>query len=54
MTLTREHPVRTECKVDLPLYDRFTSEDEALQQALRYGADLVDGLLPTFDPQRMC
>ena len=38
---------------DLPLDEALVSEDEALQEAIQYGRDLVDGLLPWFDPEAM-
>jgi hypothetical protein len=38
---------------DVPLDEDLFSEDEALQEALHYGRDLADGLLPWFDPRTM-
>ena len=38
---------------DLPLDEALISEDEALHEAIQYGRDLVDGLLPWFDPEGM-
>jgi hypothetical protein len=35
----------------LPLDEDLSSEEEAKREAMQYGADLVDGLLPWFDPR---
>ena len=35
----------------LPLDEDLASEEDVLREALQYGVDLVDGLLPWFDPQ---
>jgi len=49
VTLMRDGAVQR--KFDLPLCEELASEDEALREAVQYGADLVDGLCPWFDPQ---
>ena len=38
---------------EVPLDEDLLSEDEALHEALQYAVDLVDGLLPWFDPRTM-
>jgi hypothetical protein len=43
-----------ESKFHLPLHEQLATEDEALREAMQYGADLVDRLVPWFDPQSMC
>ena len=52
VTLIRED--LTQRKFELPLDDDLCCEEEALSQGMQYGVDLVDGLLPWFDPQSMC
>jgi hypothetical protein len=37
-------------KFDLPLDAELYSELDALHQAMQYGLDLIDGLVPWFDP----
>lgn len=37
---------------DLPTHDLLKTRDEALQQAMQYGFDLVDGFVHCFDPER--
>ena len=37
---------------DLPLDEDLPTEAEASNEAIQYGRDLVDGLLPWFDPGR--
>ena len=51
VTLVRQasaHPASS--KFDLPLEADLCSERDALHQAMQYGLDLVDGLVPWFDP----
>jgi hypothetical protein len=38
---------------EVPLDEDLLSEDEAFQEALQYACDLIDGLLPWFDPRTM-
>ncbi|HZN24865.1 MAG TPA: hypothetical protein VFB75_11605 [Burkholderiales bacterium] len=38
----------------LPLDEDFASEEQATREAIQYGADLIDGLLPWFNPQTLC
>ena len=35
---------------DLPLDEELATEEEALREGFQYGLDLVDGVLPWFDP----
>jgi len=44
---------QSERTFEVPLDEDLLSEDEALHEALQYGCDLVDGLLPWFDPETM-
>jgi hypothetical protein len=37
-------------KFDLPLDADLSTEHDALHQAMQYGLDLIDGLVPWFDP----
>jgi hypothetical protein len=53
VALTRNAPVPTECSFDLPLYAKLATEDEALRQAMQYGADILDGLVPSIDAPTM-
>ena len=50
VTLKQLEPGK-ESKFDLPLDEDLFSEGEALHEGMQYGFDLVDGLLPWFDPQ---
>lgn len=53
VTLSREGPVRMQSKFHLPIEEQLATAEEALREAMRYGADLVDGLVPSFDPNDM-
>ena len=44
---------QSERTFEVPLDEDLLSEDEALHEALQYSRDLVDGLLPWFDPRMM-
>jgi len=50
ITLKHQTPAK-ESEFELPLDEDLCSESEALQEGMRYGLDLVDGLLPWFNPQ---
>ena len=54
VTLSREGSLRMESRFQLPLHEQLATEDEALREAMRSGADLVVGLMPWFDPPSMC
>ena len=51
VTLTRQGADAARREFALPLDEDLLSEEEAKREAMQYGADLVDGLLPWFDPQ---
>jgi len=53
VTLKRHHPRIRESRFDLPLDAERSTKEEALREAMRYGKDLVDGLVPPFDPRSM-
>ena len=54
VTLSRRSTdITFENKFEVPLDEELPSEDEALHEAVQYGLDLIDGLLPWFDPQSM-
>jgi hypothetical protein len=51
VTLVRQHSAHPASnKFDLPLEADLCSENDALHQAMQYGLDLIDGLVPWFDP----
>ena len=51
-SVTLKHPEpANETHFELPLDEDLFSEGEALQEGMQYGVDLVDGLLPWFEPQ---
>jgi hypothetical protein len=52
VTLTPSDPLHVECKFSMPLCKGISTEDEVLHEAIHYGRDLVDGLLPWFDPRQ--
>ena len=49
--LTREGSDAARREFALPLDEDLLIEEEAKHEAMQYGVDLVDGLLPWFDPQ---
>jgi hypothetical protein len=53
VTLTQQDADITERKFDLPLDEDLFSPEEVLREGMQYGCDLIDGLLPWFNPQSM-
>ena len=54
VTLTRHNAVNVaERKFDLPVKAPIPDKNKALDIAMRYGCDLVDGQIPGFDARAM-
>ena len=54
VTLTRGNPANiAERKFGPPVRSPAATKEEALDIAMRYGCDLVDGLIPGFDARSM-
>jgi hypothetical protein len=51
VTLSRRGPHARVRTFDVPLADELLTEQEAVGNAIQHGLDLVDGLLPCFDPE---
>ena len=52
-TYATQAPNVTERKFDLPVKTPVADKNEALDMAIRYGFDLVDGQIPGFDARSL-